>query len=265
MSDNKVRTIQEIMQERPTFDASTILARFWAETGVLRGKLMDAVELHPHEQWQDLRDGFVSLDGSARGELLAYRGPKIDYFVNSYLGNPALGFTNVHFNIWTSADYLTPHMGIVFGTIPDLFFYVDLTARVDTVEDGDYLDRYHGTVNAEWLADRDVEGFSPFVSIDPYIRLSASPIAQGYSASLTEENVQRVFGLAHSYLDTWLGWIADPEPTPADQVEAVRRRDTAIRRQQGRRDPANPIGMRFFGEERGRYLLSGLWGMDVLG
>jgi hypothetical protein len=259
----QVKTIQQIMEEKAPFDASTILDRFWSEMAALRGKLMDGVELHPHEQWQDLRDGFVSNDGTARGELLAYRGPKVDYFVNSYLGNPALGFTNVHFNIWTSADYLTPHMGIVFGTIPDLFFYVDFTSRVDMVEDGAYLDRYHGAINAEWLADQDVADLKPFVSIDPYIRLSASPIAQGYSAELTEENVQRIFTLAHKYLDTWLGWIADPEPTPAEQVEAVRRRDTAIRKQQGFRDPANPIGIKFFGEERGRYLLSGLWGMDV--
>jgi hypothetical protein len=183
--------------------------------------------------------------------------------VNSYIGNPALGFTNVHFNIWTSADYLTPHMGIVFGTIPDMFFYVDFTARVDTVEDGAYLDRYHGSMNAEWLADRANDNLTPFTSVDPYIRLSASPVAQGFSADLNEDNLATAFGLAHKYLDTWIGWISDPEPTPADQIEAVRRRDVAIRKQQGFRDPANPIGTKMFGEERGRYLLSGLWGMDV--
>jgi hypothetical protein len=263
MNDTKVKTIQEIMAEKEAFDATTILDRFWAEMGTLRGKLLDAVELHPHEQWQDLRDGFVSIDGTARGELLAYRGPKVDYFVNSYLGNPALGFTNVHFNVWTSENYLTPHLGLVLGTIPDLFFYADFTSRVDMVEDGAYLDRYHGSINDQWLKDQENDSLTPFTSVDPYIRLSASPVAQGYSAALTEENLQTVFALAHSYLDTWLGWIADPEPTPADQVAAVRRRDVAIRKQQGFRDPANPIGIKFFGAERGRYLLSGLWGMDV--
>jgi hypothetical protein len=259
---SRIKTIEEIMEEKGTFDASTILDRFWAEMALLRGKLFDAVELHPHEQWQDLKS-YESIDGGAHGELLAYRGPKVDYFVNSYLGNPALGFTNVHFNIWTSPDYLTPHMGIVFGTIPDLFFYVDFTSRLDCVEHGDYLDRYHGTLNDEWLRDRSDDAFTPFVSVDPYIRLSASPVAQGYSAELTEENIQKVFALAHKYLDQWIAWIADPEPTPAELVESVRRRDTAIRKQQGFRDPANPIGVRMFGEERGRYLLSGLWGMDV--
>jgi hypothetical protein len=231
--------------------------------GDLRARLMGVVELHPHEQWQDLRH-YGTDDGSARGELLAMRGPTVDYFVNSYIGNPAMGFTNCHFNAWVSPELLTPHLGIVFGTIPDLFFYVDVTSRVDMVEDGGYLDRYHAQLNERWLSNRELEGFAPFHSVDPYIRLSASPVAQGWSAPLTEENLQAVFGVARSYLETWLGWMADPERTPADQVDAVRRRDTAIRKQQGFRDPANPIGVRMFGEERGRYLLSGLWGMDVL-
>jgi hypothetical protein len=259
----KVRTIQEILDEKAPFDASTVLDRFWAEMGDLRARLMEVVELHPHEQWQDLRH-YGTDDGGARGELLAMQGPTVDYFVNSYIGNPALGFTNCHFNAWVAPELLTPHLGIVFGTIPDLFFYVDVTSRVDMVEDGGYLDRYHAQLNERWLAHRELDGFTPFHSVDPYIRLSASPVAQGWSAPLTEENLQAVFGIARSYLETWLGWIADPEPTPADQVEAVRRRDTAIRKQQGFRDPANPIGVRMFGEERGRYLLSGLWGMDVL-
>lgn len=258
----KVKTIEEIMAEKGAFDATTILDRYWAEMEALRGKLLASVDLEPHENFQDIRT-FDSEDGVIRGELLAFKGAKIDYFVNSYIGNPALGFTNVHFNLWVAPEYLTPHMGIVFGTIPDLFFYTDFTARVDPVLDGAYLDRYHGTVNAEWLADRADDAFTPFTSIDPYIRLSASPVAQGYSAELTEENLQKVFSIAHRYLDTWLGWIADAEPTPPELIESVRARDTAIRKQQGFRDPANPIGVKFFGEEKGRYLLSGLWGMDV--
>jgi hypothetical protein len=259
---SKVKTIQEIMEEKAPFDATTVLDRFWAEMGVLRAKLMDAVELHPHEQWQDLQH-YEANDGGARGELLAYRGPKIDYFVNSYIGNPALGFTNVHFNVWVSPEYLTPHLGLVLGTIPDLFSYADVTSRLDPVEHGEHLDRYHGQLNESWLADQANEALTPFTSIDAYIRLSASPVAQGYTSTLSEENLDTVFGIAHRYLDTWIGWMADPEPTPPDQIEAVRRRDTAIRKQQGFRDPANPIGVRMFGEERGRYLLSGLWGMDV--
>jgi hypothetical protein len=257
-----VKTLQEIWDEQGPRDNSAMLERLWAIQSGWRDQVLDRLELTPDAETEDIRS-YATDDGAARGELFSYKGPKIDYFVNSWIGNPALGFTNIHFNLWVAPEYKVPHLGIVFGTIPDLFFYADYASRVDMIEHTDHLDRYFAPANSDYLGLRDVADLDEFTSIDPYIRLSKSPVACGFSSPITDENIDRFAALGQKYLDRWFGWMEDPELTPADEIEAVRRRDIAIRREQGRRDPANPIGEKMFGVERGRRLLHGLWGMDV--
>jgi hypothetical protein len=258
-----VKTIQQLLEEGGPRDATATLDRLWAIMSNWREQVLARVELSLDASTDDIRD-YSSADGSAQGQVLSYTGPKVDYFVNSWVGNPEMGFTNIHFNLWVSPEWNVPHLGIVFGTVPDLFFYVDYTPRTDMVEHAGDLDRFFADFNDDYLAMREVPGLTEFTSVDPYIRLSKSPVACGFTADLTDENIERFTALGQKYLDQWFAWMDSAEPMPADRVEAVRRRDTAVRREQGRRDPANPIGDRLFGHELSRRLLHGLWGMDVL-
>jgi hypothetical protein len=257
-----VRTIQEHLEQGGAVDATAALDRLWSIQSGWREQVLHHLDLTLDPSTEDVRS-YTSTDGQARGEIYSYTGPQLAYFVNSWVGNPALGFTNLHFNLWVAPEYRVPHLGIVFGTIPDLFFYVDYASRVDMVEHADHLDRYFSLANDDYLAARELDGFTEFTSIDPYIRLSKSPVGIGGSAALTEPFIEQFAAIGQRYLDRWLGWMDDAERTPTDEIDAQRRRDLAMRREQGRRDPANPIGERMFGAEKASRLLNGLWGMDV--
>ena len=234
-----VKTLQEIWDEQGPRDNSAMLERLWAIQCGWRDQVLAKVELTLDPETDDIRS-YETDDGAARGELFSYRGPKIDYFVNSWIGNPALGFTNIHFNLWVAPEYKIPHLGIVFGTIPDLFFYADFASRVDMVEHTDYLDKYFAPANDDYLGMREVAGLTEFTSIDPYIRLSKSPVACGFSSEITDENIDRFAALGQKYLDQWFEWIADPELTPKDEIEAVRRRDIAHPSRAGSSRPGQP-------------------------
>lgn len=255
------KSIQEMLDEGGPKDLGYAFDRFSAKMTDMREQVLAAVPLELDPDTEDIRT--YEGSGGVKGGLLSYRGELLDYFVASWVGNPGLGFLNMHFNAWVAPKYKIPHLGVVFGTVPDLFFYADFTPRVDMVEHADYSDRYYKPANDDFLALTGDERLKPFVSLEPYIRLSASPVASGYTGVVSDDTIDLVTGVAQKYLDRWLGWAKDPERTPADELAAIARRDKAIRMEQGHRDPANPVAVKFFGEEKSRRLLHGLWGMDV--
>ena len=56
--------------------------------------------------------------------------------------NPPLGFTNMHVTAWLGPHIDVPHLGIAWGTLPDLWFYIDYNPRSDLMLDTDALDKY---------------------------------------------------------------------------------------------------------------------------
>lgn len=259
-----VKSIQELLDESPATDNTTTLGRLWGVMGELRAKLLARFELHPNPDTEDLR-AYGTADGRFRGEMFTFRGPVIDYLVSSWIGNPALGFTNLHLNIWLKPHLRVPHLGIVFGTIPDLFFYADYVPRTDLWVDLDYLDRYYEPLNPGYLELRGDARLKPFVSLSTYIRQAQSPAALAYTAPVNDDTISLVTAAAHERLDRWLDWMEQPEVTPEADRAAMAQRDLAIRRATGQRDPANAIGVRAFGAEYAGRLLAGLWGVRLDG
>lgn len=259
-----VKSIQEHLDESPATDNTSTLGRLWGVMGELRAKLLARFELQPNPDTDELR-AYASADGRLRGEMLTFRGPEIDYLVNSWIGNPALGFTNLHLNVWLKPHLRVPHLGIVFGTIPDLFFYADYVPRADMWADLEHLDRYFEPLNPRYLQLRGDARLKPFVSQSTYIRQAQSPSALAYTAAVNDDTLALVSAAAHEMLDRWLGWMEQPEVTPEADRAALAERDLAIRRANGQRDPANAIGVRAFGADYARRLLEGLWGVRLDG
>jgi hypothetical protein len=257
-----VTSIQGMLAAQPAADASGPLGRLWATMGELRGKLLDRFALAPSPAAAPFR-AYATPDGSCRGELLAFGGAPIDYMVSAWIGNPAAGFSNLHLNVWLGPELRVPHLGIVFGTVPDLFFFADYVPRADLWTDLRHLDRYYEPANRRFLELRADAGLRPFISQSAYIRQAQSPCAVAFTAPLADETLALARDLAHEMLDRWLAWMVDPEPTPAGERAALAHRDRAIRRAVALRDPANSIGERMFGPAYARQLLEALWGVGL--
>lgn len=201
-------------------------------------------------------------DAGPSGSIQAYSGPEVDWLVHSWMGNPAMGFSNLHLTCWLGPQIDAPHFGMAWGNLPDYWYFVDFVPRADLMIDLDYLDRYYEPDNEEYLALRDEPGFSPFVSRTLYIRQSVSHTAHCFVAERTEASLARMIELSAAKLDRWMAHVDAAPPVPQDRRAALAERDLAMRRNVAERDPANVMGVRFFGEEMTERLVRALWGGD---
>jgi len=200
------------------------------------------------------------VEGGPTGSIDAFTGPEVDWMIHSWLGNPSVGFTNIHLTCWLGPHTWVPHFGLAFGTLPDYWYFVDFVPRKDPLVDATYLDRYYEPDNAQWLAVKHEPGFSPFVSQTLYIRQSVSHTALCCVVERGAANRDRMIELAESRLQRWFAHLDAGDPTdPADRV-ALAGRDLQVRRNVADRDPANIMGVRYFGEEMTERLVSCLWG-----
>jgi hypothetical protein len=83
-----------------------------------------------------------------------------------------------------------------------------------------------------------------------------------YTSQRSDEIIELMRDLVHERVDAWLGWLDEAEPVAADRRAALAERDLTIRRNVAERDPANVLGVRFFGEETTERLVRSLWGAD---
>lgn len=261
MSTATTKLIQEILAESEPVDNSEVLARLWGVMGELMAKVNGRFQLAPNPKTEQFLN-YAAPGGQVQGEMHTFTGPEIAYLANTWLGNPTGGFLNLHLNIWLPPQYRVPHLGIVFGTIPDLFFFTDYPPRADMWQDIAHLDRYYQSTNQQIIEVYATEGVTPFISQSAFIRQAASPAALCFTTKLSEGSLALVSQLAHQRLDQWLAWLEEPEFTPEAEIEAIARRDYQIRLACGQRDPANPIGEKLLGKETAVQLLEGLWGIN---
>ena len=255
--------VEEIFDRRPSRDTTETFEHLWATTGQLMSKLRGRFELARDPSTDDLE----SYRGAAEhpsGRLAAYAGPEIDWLVHSWIGNPPLGFTNMHVTAWLGPRIGVPHFGFACGTLPDLWFYVDYVPRSDLMVDTEALDAYYGPLNDQFLAARADPGLIPFTSKSLYVRQALSDVALCFTTEATEARLAQIRSLAHDRLDRWLRHVDEAEPVPSERCAGLAARDLARRRNIAERDPANVMGVRFFGEETTDRLVRALWGGDRL-
>ena len=196
------------------------------------------------------------------GSINAFSGPEVDWMIHSWIGDPAAGFTNLHLTCWLGPHTWVPHFGMAVGTVPDYWYFVDFVPRKDPLVDLDYLDRYYEPDNIEYMSMKHEPGFSPFVSQTLYIRQSVSHTAMCFVVERSPEHLARMIELAQGRLDRWFSHLDAGDPVDPSERAALAARDLQVRRNVADRDPANVMGVRYFGEDMTERLVRSLWGGD---
>ncbi len=260
MSNKILTSIKDIVESGEVQDRQSTFDALWALTSELFARVQERFELQLDPSSKDLMP-YVGKEG-ASGYLATYAGPKIDWLVHSWTGNPKASFTNMHLTIGLGPQVDAPHFGFALGTLPDFFVYMDYLPRRDLWTCPDYGDHYYGAANEVYLAMQADSHFRPFISRDFYTRVAQSPASLCYGAEVTEQNLDTIRRTAHSHLDNWFALIDQARPVPEDQRASLSERDLLIRRSITERDPANVVVDRLFGEELGARLVRQLWGGD---
>ncbi len=238
-----------------------VFQQLWGWTNELREKLEARFILNPDPSTKDLQS-YSALTGEAHGSVNNCSGPEIDWLVHSWVRDPQSGFCNIHLTVWLGSHIYVPHLAVVFGTVPHLFFFMDYVPRSDLFIDLEYLDRYYEPMNQTYLQFVNDSRFQQYISKNLYMRQAQSHTSLCYTSPITEETLTIVHSLAHDFIDRWLTWVDQAEPVPADERAALAERDLNVRRHVAERDPDNKIAVRLFGEELTEKLVRSLWGGD---
>ena len=253
--------VEEIFDRRATRDSTDTFERQWAITEELMSKLRQRFEFSRDLSTEDLESYRAKTEYPA-GRLAAYSGPEIDWLVHSWIGNPTVGFTNMHVTVWLGPHVDVPHFGFACGTLPDVWFYIDYNPRSDLMLDTEALDKYYAPLNEQFLAVRADSGLIPFTSKALYVRQALSHVAICCTTEATEARLGQIRDLAHDRLDRWLRYVDEAEPVEVDRRPMLAANDLTRRRNIAERDPANVMSVRFFGEEMTDRLVRALWGGD---
>jgi hypothetical protein len=138
-----------------------------------------------------------------------------------------------------------PHLVIVFGTVPQIFHYSDLTPRRELATDIDYMRRYYDPVNDEFLAFRGDDRFTWSVSHGTYMRSIISPVGHSYTAERADDVIDALEERVEQRFATWLDWVRDAEPVPESQRPELAERDHLLRESIYRLDPMNALAEKF--------------------
>lgn len=238
-------------------DNTAIFEYLWGIILELRHKLEGRFQLHLQHQYQDLQQ-YTSIDGKTRGSLQVFSGEEIDWLVNGWLGNPT-NFTTMRLTIWLGSHINVPHLAFEFGTVPNIFFYIDYIGRTDMLTNLEYLERYYEPLNQKFLDLQSDSRFTRFTSKSLYIRNFQSPINFCYTCSTNDDNLNSIRLLANEILEGWLTWVDEAEAVPEDNRLSLAQRDLFLRRTSAERDPGNILAAQMFGEELTDKLVRALW------
>jgi hypothetical protein len=255
-----LKSVQDIHDDHGPTDSTATFDRLWSIMGDVKAKIDARFDTEQDPSTTDL-ESYGGPTGP-RGTLAAYVGTEIDWMIHSWIGDPETGFTNMHLTAWLGPQVKVPHLGMAWGTLPDLWCYIDLQPRAELIVDLDHLDRYFEPFNERFLELREREDLSPFVSRSLFIRQSVTPAACCFLTATDDEHLDLIEQLAHETVDAWLSHLDEAEAVPEEERFALAARDLAVRRNVAERDPANVMGVRFFGEEMTERLVRALWGAD---
>ena len=255
------QSIEEMIDANPGVDNQENFDAFWGLLGEMLEIVKGRFKLEMDPCCEDLQPYLGKPDTGARGYIGAYAGDGIDWLIHSWTGNPKMSFTNMHLTISLGPHIDVPHFGFALGTVPDIFWYMDLVPRRDMLTEPEYAEKYYyGEMNEQFVAMDRNSTFTPFVSREFYTRLAQTPNSICVGAPFSDENIETVRTMAMRQLHHWLSLVDSAEPVPEQDRAALAERDLFVRRTICERDPANVVVDNLFGEELGRYLVQTLWG-----
>lgn len=250
-----------VIQQQPEANNTPVFEQLWAITNELQKKLDARFKLNLEPSTKDLQE-FSSADGNVKGALKAFSSEEIDWLVHSWLRNPQQNFSTMRLTTWLKPHIRVPHLAFEFGTIGNIFFYMDYIPRTDLAMDLEYLYRYYEPVNQTFLQLQANQNLSLFTSKSLYIRQFQSPISLCYTCAVTEDNLELIRRVANEMLERWLNWVNEADTVPETTRVDLAERDLFLRRTSAERDPGNQMAVRMFGEELTNKLIRVLWGGD---
>ncbi|MEH6592795.1 MAG: hypothetical protein V7746_21185 [Halioglobus sp.] len=244
------KTIDQFLLENPDVDVSQAWERCWGILSDIKGRIARRFPgMVPEQNCKD-REYYTSPNGEFEGSMQAWSGPGCDWLVNSWLGNRKASILDMNATAFLGQETDVPHFVMVFGTIPNLFFYFDFTPRRNLMIDTDYLDRYYAPINEEYLALRGDPNFQWSVSHGTYMRSLTNPSTQSLMGELNNSNIDILENYAYSMLGHWLGWLDDAKPVPEAQRADLMAYDFKVRELGYARDPMNKLAEQVFGADQ---------------
>lgn len=241
------KTIHEFLAENPNVDVSEAWERCFGILEGFKNRIAQrfAVQRHPS---CDGREFYTSPDGAFEGSFNAYSGEGVEWLVHSWLGNRKASILDMNATCFLGQDTDVPHLIVIFGTIPKLFFYADYVPRRDLRTDMDYLDKYYGgDVNEEFLALRGDSDFHWSVSHGTYMRALLSPVGMSIAGDLNSANIDTLEAYSKRFVDRWMGWLDTAQPTSDSDRAELQRYDHRVRALGYQRDPMNKLAENVFG------------------
>jgi len=238
-----IKTIHEFLAEQPNVDVSDAWKRCWGiHAGIVeRVRARFPLEKHPSTFG---REYYTSLDGGMEGSFNAYTGPQVDWLVHSWLGNRKASLLDMNATVYLAQANRVPHLVVIFGTVPKLFFYADYTPRVDLRMNLDYVDKYYEPANASAIELRGNPNFTWNWSHGTYLRGLMSPVCTSIMGELNDANIDICENYLKEFVDRWFGWLdeAERDPLPESERAAQQHYDFYVREMGYRTDPMNVLG-----------------------
>ncbi len=234
-------------------DTTEVFDKLIATRNGIWDKISAQLSAAEDDKNSDLRN-FNDVNGDHIGQMRNFYGVDnpVDWVIHSNVGSPKKTFTNIHLTTYLDQSVDTPHLGFALGTLPDVFFYIDLMPRVDVLREPDYLLKYLAPLNDTWLElqqDMFDAGIKPFSAVMPFIRSSLSPVAMVGIVPMPFFE-EKVAPKVQHYVDYWLELMSKAEPlNDTDYQQQLLHDDTLIRNNIVNLDPANAIAERLVGEE----------------
>lgn len=266
MTSSQTKTIPEFLAEAPDVDSRELWQAFWEILTAAKDKITAELPVQPHPNSDGLA-AWSTPDDSYEGSLNTYAGDAdngAEWLVHSWIGNRKASILDMNLQVWLGPHIDVPHLIIVFGTIPNIFYFSDLVPRRDLAVDVDYLERYYEPENASWLSLRGDDRFTWSVSHGTYMRAFLSPVGSSYVADRTDDVVATLRAAVEQRVDTWLGWVREARPVPLEERAALRERDHLLRTYGYTLDPMNELSKKFLGAERVDELVSVRAGLDQI-
>jgi hypothetical protein len=240
-------------------DNTAVFEQLWSITQELRQKLEARFELHLNPTVQELQ-AYSSLDGNTKGSLTTCSGEEIEWLVHLWTRNPERSFSTMRLTTWLKSHIQVPHLAFEFGTLPNIFFYIDYIPRTELLTNLEYLHRYYEPVNQTFLNLQADSRLKVFTSKSVYIRTFQSPVSLCYTGAATVDTLELTRTLVHETLDRWLSWVDAADPVPEDAREALATRDLWLRRTSAESDPGNRVAAQMFGAQTTDKVVRSLWG-----
>lgn len=241
------KTIHQFLAENPDVDVSQAWERCFGILEGFKNQIAGRFEVEKHPECEG-REYYTSPDGAFEGSFNAYSGPGCEWLVNSWLGNRKASILDMNATCFLGPETDVPHLIVIFGTIPKLFFYADYVPRRDLRTDENYLDKYYGgEVNEDFLKLRGDPDFHWSVSHGTYMRALLSPVGLSMAGDLNDANLDKLESYAKRFVARWMGWLDQADGVPPEQRAALQAYDHQVRRLGYERDPMNKLAENVFG------------------